>query len=323
MIYLYQLIISKHRIERRHTMKKFLAVSIALAMIFVLASCGGGKEETVTVSFDTDGGSEIEAQVITKGGAVVKPETPKKEGYIFDKWTLNGSEYDFGSAVNEDITLKAVWADPNSGQGESGGNSNGSGGGGESGGSSSSNGIYFTVEDVYLDYNAGESFNAAKELHFKNEAAADKTIDWISSDKAVISVDSNGIVTPYRVGFAMVAANDAYDYQAHFFVHAYGKSVNVYCAGRDVREEGITLKAGNQEELSVVEHTYTKEGLSKSVYITDKCSFIGDSHFTWAPVTEYYAKLKVAADTPAGDYMIHFRNADGSVSSWAIKVTVK
>ncbi len=301
-------------------MKKMIAILIALTMVFALASCGGGKEESVTVSFDTDGGNAIEAQVIAKGGAVVKPETPKKSGYIFDKWTLNGSEYDFGAAVNEDITLKAVWIDPNSNsQSQSG-----SGGNGESGGSSTvENGIYFTVDSVYIDYNAGEVFNAANVLRFKNDAVADKTITWTSSDPEMISVDANGIITPYRVGYAIVHANDAYDYQATLFVYAYGKSVSVYCAGRDLREDGLTIKAGNQEELSVIENTYTKDDQSSRVYITDTCSFIGDSHFKWVPVTEYYARFQVASDTPAGDYYVHFRNADGSVSSWAIKVTVE
>ena len=299
-------------------MKKYLAILTVLTMVFALASCGGGKEESVTVSFDTDGGSAIEAQVITKGGAAVKPDTPKKTGYIFDKWTLNGSQYEFGTAVNEDITLKAVWADPGSnGQSQSGSGDSGGAGG------ITENGIYFPVDSVYLDYNAGESFNAANELRFKNDSVADKTITWTSSDPDLISVDGNGIITPYRVGYALIHANDAYDYQATLFVYAYGKSVSVYCGGRDLREEGLTIKAGNQDELSVLENTYTKDGLSTRTYITDTCSFIGDSHFNWVPVTEYYARFQVAADTPAGDYYIHFRNADGSVSTWAITVTVE
>ena len=88
---------------------RVLALILLFAMVLCFASCGGGKKEgnKVTVTFDTDGGSAVEAQTIDKGGAVVKPETPKKTGYIFDKWTLNGNEYEFGSAVNEDITAVA------------------------------------------------------------------------------------------------------------------------------------------------------------------------------------------------------------------------
>ncbi len=101
-------------------MKKILALLLALSMVFMLAACGGGKsgqKETVTVTFDTDGGEAMEAQTIEKGSALVRPATPKKTGYIFDKWTLNGQEYEFGTAVNENIVLKATWVDPNAGGG--------------------------------------------------------------------------------------------------------------------------------------------------------------------------------------------------------------
>ncbi len=109
-------------------MKKILALILALSMVFILAACGGGKtqqKDTVTVSFDTDGGNTVETQTVEKGGAVVKPETPKKSGFIFDKWTLNGNEYEFGTAVNENIVLKATWIDPNNGN--NGGNNSPSG----------------------------------------------------------------------------------------------------------------------------------------------------------------------------------------------------
>ena len=104
-------------------MKKLLALLLALSMMFILAACGGGKQEqkeTVTVTFDTDGGEAMEAQTLTKGTALVKPATPKKSGYIFDKWTLNGKEYEFGTAVNENIVLKATWVDPSANNGGGG-----------------------------------------------------------------------------------------------------------------------------------------------------------------------------------------------------------
>ncbi len=112
-------------------MKKILALLLALSMVFIFAACGGGKQEqkeTVTVTFDTDGGDAMESQTIAKGSALVKPATPKKSGYIFDKWTLNGKEYEFGTAVNENITLKALWIDPNSGSGSGGSGDSGSSG---------------------------------------------------------------------------------------------------------------------------------------------------------------------------------------------------
>ena len=38
-----------------------------------------------------------------------KPSDPTRDGYVFDKWTLNDTEYNFESAVTDNITLVAVW----------------------------------------------------------------------------------------------------------------------------------------------------------------------------------------------------------------------
>ena len=73
----------------------------------------------VTVTFDSDGGSEVEAQTVVTGRNAVRPEDPAKDGFTFKDWyrvtdaesgTLADTAFDFGNtAVNESITLKAVW----------------------------------------------------------------------------------------------------------------------------------------------------------------------------------------------------------------------
>lgn len=62
-----------------------------------------------TVSFDTDGGNEIEAQEVEYLDKVTAPENPIKAGYTFDKWTLDGEEYDFDTEVDEEFTLVATY----------------------------------------------------------------------------------------------------------------------------------------------------------------------------------------------------------------------
>ena len=64
---------------------------------------------TYTVSFDSNGGSAVTAQNIEAGQKATKPADPTKSGYDFKGWTLNGSAYDFNTAVNGDITLVATW----------------------------------------------------------------------------------------------------------------------------------------------------------------------------------------------------------------------
>ena len=64
---------------------------------------------TYTVTFDSAGGSAVTAQTIEAGQKATKPADPTKAGYDFKGWTLNGSAYDFNTAVNGDITLVATW----------------------------------------------------------------------------------------------------------------------------------------------------------------------------------------------------------------------
>ena len=64
---------------------------------------------TYTVTFDSNGGSAVTAQNIEAGQKATKPADPTKSGYDFKGWTLNGSAYDFNTAVNGDITLVATW----------------------------------------------------------------------------------------------------------------------------------------------------------------------------------------------------------------------
>lgn len=68
-------------------------------------------EVKVTVTFDSDGGSAVSPQEITKGGKVNKPEDPTKKNHTFAGWFEEGAttEFDFDTAITADITLKAHW----------------------------------------------------------------------------------------------------------------------------------------------------------------------------------------------------------------------
>ena len=67
------------------------------------------KEKTYTVTFDTDGGSEIKAEEVKIKGSVKEPKAPTKNGWKFVEWQLEGEKYDFKAEVTEDITLMAIW----------------------------------------------------------------------------------------------------------------------------------------------------------------------------------------------------------------------
>ena len=62
-----------------------------------------------TVTFDTDGGSEVASQTVPYGGQAAVPAAPAKPGYTFAGWYLDGKAYDFDAPVTENLTLTANW----------------------------------------------------------------------------------------------------------------------------------------------------------------------------------------------------------------------
>ncbi len=84
----------------------FLCMLLAAMMVFV--SCG---EDPFfhTVEFDSDGGSNVDAQTVRDGGKAEKPATPEKEGCKFVGWYDGGEVFDFDTAVTKDYRLTAKW----------------------------------------------------------------------------------------------------------------------------------------------------------------------------------------------------------------------
>ena len=72
-------------------------------------SASGGSVNYHTVSFDSDGGSEVTTQTVLDGAKATEPKNPNKTGVSFDCWKLGGEEYDFSTPVTADITLVASW----------------------------------------------------------------------------------------------------------------------------------------------------------------------------------------------------------------------
>ena len=74
--------------------------------------------KTVTVTFNSEGGSPVATQSLTYGNTATQPEDPVRDGYTFAGWIVNPdnnpSEYSFSAAVTKDITLHALWKKNNS-----------------------------------------------------------------------------------------------------------------------------------------------------------------------------------------------------------------
>lgn len=89
--------------------------SIALSV----NSAGGGTQSLMfyrikdfTVTFDSKGGTKVDAKKVRNGRTAEKPENPTRVGYKFDGWYLGETEYDFdNNRITADITLTAKWTE--------------------------------------------------------------------------------------------------------------------------------------------------------------------------------------------------------------------
>ncbi len=67
------------------------------------------KINKYTVTFDSDGGSNIDPITLDYGSVITKPSNPTKTGHIFVGWFKDGTLFDFNAPLTMDITLKANW----------------------------------------------------------------------------------------------------------------------------------------------------------------------------------------------------------------------
>ena len=74
----------------------------------------GSVPTSYSVTFDTDGGSEVAAQNIMSGSTVAKPADPTKSGKIFAGWYKDSAlntPFDFNTPITQDTTVYAKWSD--------------------------------------------------------------------------------------------------------------------------------------------------------------------------------------------------------------------
>ena len=94
--------------------KKLSKLLFAGALLFTTFSCSDSDESSsitrYTVSFNSNGGSEIVSQLVESGGRAIQPASPSKENAFFAGWCSDEAlttKYSFYTTVTEDITLYA------------------------------------------------------------------------------------------------------------------------------------------------------------------------------------------------------------------------
>lgn len=69
-----------------------------------------GDKEKYTVTFNSNGGSKVNPQVVLEGEKIKEPTKPTRLGYTFKEWTYQGSPWIFyGFVVTSDMQLDASW----------------------------------------------------------------------------------------------------------------------------------------------------------------------------------------------------------------------
>ncbi len=69
-----------------------------------------GKVETITITFDSKGGSAVEPITINKGTELILPQDPTYAGYTFKGWyDINETPIHNNAILGEDTTLYAKW----------------------------------------------------------------------------------------------------------------------------------------------------------------------------------------------------------------------
>ena len=69
---------------------------------------------TYAVRFHSNGGSEVEMQVVPENGNAVRPADPSRDGYFFGGWYSDSAltkPYNFDSAVTKNLMLYAGWTE--------------------------------------------------------------------------------------------------------------------------------------------------------------------------------------------------------------------
>jgi len=85
--------------------------------LFLFSSCANPFVaqiiEPKTISFETNGGSKIDEQIVYRNYPIQRPANPSKDNYLFDNWYIENEDFetpwDFKTIPTSDLTLYANW----------------------------------------------------------------------------------------------------------------------------------------------------------------------------------------------------------------------
>ena len=169
--------------------------------------------DTITIKFDTNGGSKIDDIIVVKGKTLKLPQNPIKKGYKFMYWVDKNETPVYDDALlSEDTTLKAVWKKVEVKTNNTTNTTNTTNSGNE-------NPVNNSQENKTIEV-TGVSLNTTSKSMIVNttdklvatvvpDNASDKTVTWSSDNTSVISVDQNGNIKAVGLGEANITVKTA------------------------------------------------------------------------------------------------------------------
>lgn len=142
-----------------------------------------------TVTFNSNGGSEVAPQEVVDGQTAREPDAPRRDKYTFAGWKLGNALYDFATPVTDNIELVADWT--------------------------------YTpahISSVSINYSSiytwqGDATTYTLVPTLVPGDITDVTYIWSSSNNNVATVE-NGVITPQGKGTAIITCT-ATDYYSH------------------------------------------------------------------------------------------------------------
>ena len=123
-------------------LRNSLVILCSAAFCFGLAVTGcntrnntvNPDDVTWTITFDSKGGSQVEALTVKDGETVTKPADPTRDNFSFVEWCEDDAcvtPFNFETVIHANWTLYAKWQSSGGSGGGGGGGGGGQGGGGE------------------------------------------------------------------------------------------------------------------------------------------------------------------------------------------------
>lgn len=190
--------------------------------------------DTITIKFDTDGGSKIDDMIVVKGETLKLPQNPTKEGYKFKTWVDKNETPIYDEALlSEDTTLKAVWEKIEN-KSNSSNNSNSSGNSQTENKTVQATGVKLNVTSKSMTVNTTDKLVATIEP----SNASNKTVSWSSNNPSVITVDQNGNLKAVGLGEATITVKTANGKVATAKVTSDVKSITLNVANNTISKYG-------------------------------------------------------------------------------------